>query len=106
MILDLRDVLKNGSLNRPPVTTKDLDEQANPDASPLVVALLSLDDADREDAITALWEWARDRRDTHLIHNGRYAELPPSVFEVTEHDLSNRAAWCRELKPLCRIVKP
>ena len=106
MILDLRDVLKNGSLNHPPVTTEDLDTRANPDASPLVVALLSLDDADRDEAISALWSWARARRDVHLTCNGRLAELPPTIFEITEQDLRARASSCLGLRPLCRMVKP
>ena len=80
--------------------------QADPDASPLVIALLSLDDSDREEAISALWSWARARRDAHLICNGRLAEIPPAIFEITEQDLRARAASCPALKPLCRMVKP
>jgi hypothetical protein len=107
VILDLRDVIKNGSLNHPPVTTADLDEQANPDASPLVIALLSLDDADRDEAITALWEWARDRRAEFMERRGRtLVDLPADLFEVDEFEVRNRAAWCSGLKPLCQMVKP
>ncbi len=105
MILDLRDILRDGSLNHLPVTAEDLDARADPDASPLVIALLSLDDDDREEAISALWSWARARRDVHLICNGRLAEIPPEIFEITEQDLRARAASCPALKPLCRMVK-
>lgn len=107
MILDLRDVLKNGSLNRPPVTSEDLDAQATPDASPLTIALLSLDDADRDDVIVELWSWARERRDEYVARQGRaLVDLPADIYEVSDHLLRLRAAWRPTLKPLVRMLTP
>lgn len=107
MTLDLRDVLKDGNINRPPLTSADLDERANADASPLTIALLSLDDCDRDDAIVELWSWARDRRDEYVARQGRaLVDLPADLFEVSDHLLRLRAAWRPTLKPLVRMVKP
>ena len=107
MTLDLRDVLKDGNLNRPPLTFADLDERVNADASPLTIALRSLDDCDRDDVIVELWSWARERRDGYVARQGRaLVDLPADLFEVSDHLLRLRAAWCPTLKHLVRMVTP